>query len=274
VDKVERYEWAKAGDKGKACRIPVTVLKIDRSYQRGEVSERNTLRIAARFSWIAFGSIVVMQRASQDIFVVDGQQRLLAAIRRGEETVPCVLFQSDGPRHEAQAFLELNTHRVKVSAVDKFNAAAKAGNEPECIVARWLASIGLSVVADGKSLKGVCFPAVLLESWRVDSTIAKEAILLQQRINGTEPLCGDVHKAICWLLVKEVDIDQEVRKISLAGGRTAIMRSIRAIEIATVQRATWRTCGLGLLKVINHKRRKKIVVDDTGADDLPEKATP
>jgi hypothetical protein len=249
---------------GAATFCLVDELLID-SYQRDEVSEANTKAMAAAFSWTAFGRLVVMQRRDGRMFVVDGQQRLCAAKVRGETIVPCVVFPSDGPQHEASEFHRLNVRRVRVTAPQKFRAAAMAGIQPETEIARWLDSIGLTVMADGKSPHGVCFPAVLLDSWRASSENAKRAITLQRMINVADPLCGDVHKGLCWLLANGIDVGPDAKKLSQLGGRAAMLHAIKVMELETVQRASYRVCGLAILKLVNHRRRKKIPVPGEAA---------
>jgi hypothetical protein len=141
-DKVERYEWASTGDKGKSAVVNVNDLHIDTSYQRPEVSEKNTLATARLFNWSAFGTIVVMERSGGKKFIVDGQQRWLAAKRRGIAEIPCRIFSSNGRDHEAQAFCQLNTNRTAVRVFVRFNARATAGFQPEETIQKWLAGVG------------------------------------------------------------------------------------------------------------------------------------
>ena len=79
IDKVSRYEWSAPGNVGAFRWIPVEVLKIPEC-QREQISEANTLAVAGKFSWSNFGCATVQERDGGELMVVDGQQRLLAAM--------------------------------------------------------------------------------------------------------------------------------------------------------------------------------------------------
>jgi hypothetical protein len=266
VNKVERYDWVKPGDNGRQCKVAVDELKIDHAYQRPEVSDRNTLALSRGFNWVAFNSIVVMERANGDKYVVDGQQRLLAARRRGDiREVPCVLFKSDGREHEARAFISLNVRRTNVTAVAKFNASVRAALNPEKQIADWLATHGLAVTEDGKDMKGVDFPSCLIRSWSLNTDACKKAVSIQREVNGTEPLHSTCHKGIFWLLHNGVDVEEHADKLKRLGGRSAILRSVKTLEIETGAKASERGCGIGVLRLLNYKRRGNKIAVPEGA---------
>jgi hypothetical protein len=263
MNKIDQFKWTKPGDSGKQCTIRVDELLIDHSYQRREVGDGNTLSIARDLNWVAFNSLVVMQREDGKKYVVDGQQRLAAVKRRGDiKAVPCILFESDGPEHEAKAFLSLNVHRVKVSAVAKFDAAVMASEEPEKTISEWLASNGLRVNPDGKNKNGVCFPARLIRTWNINVKACKEAILLQREIDSDEPLHSDIHDGLFWLVNKGINVSEYVNKIKTMGGKIAMLQKIKKVQIETGCRSN-RTAGAGVLELINHKLKgRKIALPD------------
>lgn len=259
--KVERYDWANPGDHGRRCNLPVAELNIDNSYQRNEVSDINTLSTAREFCWLAFGVVVVMERSNGKKYIVDGQQRWLAAKRRGDiPAIPCVVFHSNGAEHEARAFIALNLHRTKVTAVQKFRVSDRAGIQPERKISEWLKSVDLAVTPDGKSTASVCFPAHLIRTWKANETACQTAIKLQRAINNGEPLHSSVHNGLCWLLCRNIDIAGNLPKLRERGGRSALLGSIRAVEIESGKNNHDRCCGLGILRVINHRRRTKIQI--------------
>ena len=257
--KSDRYNWALPGDKGRHARIAVADLKVDHSYQRPEVSDGNTIAIARAFSWVAFGVIVVMQRANGDYYIVDGQQRWLAALRREDiRDVPCIVFQSEGRDHEAKAFLSLNVRRINVRAVVKFLASVKAKLNPETEISEWLATQGLAIASSGRDVDGIDFPTLLLRTYKIDAQSAKNAVIIQRAINGTEPLHGRCHQGLFWLIHGGIKVNDYVPKIRGLGGRSAMLRAIQAVAIETNAAASPRVCGVGILRLINHKLRTKI----------------
>jgi len=256
VDKIDRYNWATPGDRGRYQKIGVGDLLVDHSYQRAEVSLLNTRGIAASFDWSAFGALVIMRRQSGKYYIVDGQQRWLAAKLRGDiRDVPCIVFHSDGREHEAQAFVALNVHRVTVKAVPKFLASAEAGLEPEATISTWLASLDLRVGQDGGNSKVIVFPAHLILTWKSNEQAAKNAIVIQRDINGDSPLHSVCHNGIWWLLSKGVDVVPHINKLMQAGGRSAMLHSVRTLCIETGKAAGRRMCGIGILRLINHRRK-------------------
>jgi hypothetical protein len=266
TDKAERYSWVKPGDSGRQYKVAVDELKIDHAYQRHEVSEQNTLALARGFNWVAFNSIVVMERENGDKYVVDGQQRVLAAKRRGDiREVPCVSFKSDGREHEARAFIALNVRRVKVPAVAKFNASVRAALTPEKQISEWLCTLGLSVTDDGKSMKGVCFPAHLIQTWKLNAECCKRAITIQRYVNGPEPLNSTCHDGIFWLLNNGINVEEYTDKLRRLGGRSAMLRSIKTVEIETNRKANMRIAGVGVMLQINYKCRGKKISLPQGA---------
>ena len=261
MNKAEQYSWVKPGDVGKPCRIKTDKLKFDYAYQRDEVSEIKTLRMARTFSWIAFGYIIVMERPNGALYVVDGGQRLRAAIRREDiESVPCVVFNSDGRQHEARAFLSLNVDRTPVTAVAKFNASVKAAKNPESEIAGWLRLEGMHVTADGKDRFGICFPSNLIQLWVTDPTSSKESIKINRIINGEEPLHSVGYKGVWWLLHSGVNMHDHLKKLMNCGGSSAVLRSVKTIELETGLKASVKTCGLGVLGLINYKLHNKIKI--------------
>jgi len=267
MNKPIRYQWEKLNGHGRELLIPVADLKIDKRYQRREVSETNTLSIARDFSWNAFGTLVVMEREGGEKYVVDGQQRLSAAIRRGDiSAVPCLVFKSSGPEEEAQVFLKLNCNRKYVTSHAKFNAGAMAGQYPEAEIVKWLSTIGLRITPDGKCLHGVSFPGYLVSTWSTDSENAKRAIDIQLFITGgMEPLHHALHLGIFTLLRHGINVLPEVSKIRSLGGKTAILNAIRAHVIeAGLKGTSAMSCAFGVLRIINFRRKKKIVLSLAG----------
>mgnify|MGYP003335309740 CR=1 FL=1 len=93
MNKVERYEWTALDAEGDLQWIDKAELSVDHTYQRPEAKQK-VLRIASEFSWQKFGCLVVSERQSGEMVVIDGQHRALAAIRRDDvNKVPCIVFR-------------------------------------------------------------------------------------------------------------------------------------------------------------------------------------
>jgi hypothetical protein len=258
MDKVKRYDWALPGDTGRYCHLSPDDLRVDGLYQRPEVSERNTLSIAREFDWTSFGVLIVMQRSDGSMWIVDGQQRWLAAKRRGDiETVPCIVFRSDGQEHEAKAFFSVNTKRKFVSSIAKFNANAIANESPERQIAEWLQWNGLHI-GDGTTLGAVGFPTLLIDTWKQDASLCKAALLVQLQIDPEQPLNGTIHKGLFHLLWHGFDMNEHVEKIKSLGGRDKMLREITRMAHKHDQARSPSIAADGILEVINVGRSRKL----------------
>jgi len=268
MNKEERYDWAKPGDRGRQCLLRVEDLKINHAYQRAQLSDENILAIARDFRWELFGVLIVMERNNGDMYVVDGQQRLAAAKRRGDiVTVPCQVFRADETRKHAAAFLGINTRRKLVSAIDKFRAAVWEESEPQLSVSRFLREVGLVVGVNSAPSVNMSFPDLVCVTWKRNEDITKRAVKMQIDIcGGEDSLNHSIHKGFVYLLAKGFDIEQYAQKIKAAGGKTALMGAInKAKENGSFSGISEKVAALGVLYVINKHRRNKmhLVVDGT-----------
>lgn len=120
--KVARYGWTTQGQPGELCYIEKTALHVDPTYQRDE-SPAEIARIRREFNWLSFGCLTVVRRPDGKLMVVEGQQRLAAAMGRSDiSTLPCSLFVATNIKEEARAFLDANLNRKPISSVDTFRS--------------------------------------------------------------------------------------------------------------------------------------------------------
>lgn len=257
-NKVERYDWALPGDDGKFRCVPVGDLKIDHSYQRAEVGDTNILAIARGFKWSAFGVLIVMERANGGLYVVDGQQRLAAVKRRGDiDKVPCYVFTSDGKDREAQAFIDLNTARTKVSAMDKFIAAARANLEPAKSISSWLRSEEFTLTKNGHTAGGISFPGHLVRTWMQDAEAAKQSLLIQRELSLDKTMAVPIHLGINYLLRAGIPVRDEIPKLIAEGGKDRLLGAIRNESRNSNVADNGKVCALGILTVVNYRRKNR-----------------
>jgi hypothetical protein len=130
--------------------LSVHDLNIADAYQRAMIGHQIN-RIAKRFDDDAFGSLLVGRRKDGTYWVVDGLQRLSAARKIGRNRVPCRIFESEGPQHEAAVFRKVNKDRSNVNAVALFKALLAEGDEESIAIHDAVASLGLKIrVESGK----------------------------------------------------------------------------------------------------------------------------
>jgi hypothetical protein len=132
-------------------------LKKDDSYQRAYVDEARALKMAANYNPDAFGAIVVGLRDDGSFYVVDGWHRTLVALLLDRDVVPCLVFKSTGPAHEAAVFKLLNKDRKAVTPVDVFLAELVAGDPVVVEMAGIIKANGFEVshVPHPKNLRAV-----------------------------------------------------------------------------------------------------------------------
>jgi hypothetical protein len=259
LTKKEHYNWDDLDAQCVHMSIPIDKLNVDSSYQRGEASNTGTLEKAKRMQFAAAGAIIVAKRFDGTYWIVDGLQRTLAAKRRGDiKEMQCMVFPSKGKDHEAEVFLLCNKGRVPVCAMHKYKTSVTAGRSPEKEINEWLALNNYSV-SDNGGFNVIRFPAKLIQNWLMNPQACKDAILISSQICGEEPnahiFCG-----IAILIRNGIDVKSEVQKIISLGGATRIMKEINTLAITLGTSKSLRICGMGILTVINHKRRKKLSV--------------
>ena len=142
IDKVARYGWEIKDEPGQLRKLHKDCLQIHPAYQRDALASK-IKEITANWSWVACGAIVVGERGGE-FWVIDGQHRVLSAKRRSDIThLPCIVFETDGVKQEAIAFLDLNTGRKPVSSIGKFKAMLASEDAAAMIVHETLARLGV-----------------------------------------------------------------------------------------------------------------------------------
>lgn len=129
LSKVEQYKWIIKGVPGELAWLSKHVLQVDHAYQR-IAKDARVLKLARRWNWLACGVLTVALRGDV-YYVVEGQHRLLAALRRNDiERLPCVVFRSVSVHDEAVAFRDANKERRPLNTFEQWNADLVAADEP------------------------------------------------------------------------------------------------------------------------------------------------
>jgi len=98
------------------------IIPVD-EYQRDESEGRIAAEIAMHFDRVAFGVLLVIQRADGTMMVADGGTRLSAAKQRQDiDTVPCIVFSGLTDKQEADVFLRVNLNRRKLRVNQQHHA--------------------------------------------------------------------------------------------------------------------------------------------------------
>jgi len=250
--KKERYRWA---DTDMLVSEPILLdlkdLNVD-EYQRGEASKPSTTEKAKNFSFEAAGAPIVAKRNDGTFWIVDGLQRILAIVKRGDvEKIWCMVFRSRGKSHEAAVFFLCNIGRVNVEAIHKFNVAVAANYQPQAQIAEWLADNGF-IVANHDSKHTIRFIAQVQQIWGISPESAKRALLFCREINYGY-MDNMIFKGASLLVRRGIEIEAYAGKVKNMGGVPCVKQKINEIAILMGTSKSWYACGKGLLDIINHK---------------------
>lgn len=160
MTKIERYGWEMKDEPGEMVLLDKRSLVVDSEYQR-QASDAKVVGIAKKWSWLAMGAIIVVFRDGCN-YVVDGQHRVMAAMRRSDiSMLPCVRFASNGIKTEAQGFIDANTMRKPISALDKFRALVMTDDKSALFLERLLTQYGRRLSHGGGPASVSCVSLLL-----------------------------------------------------------------------------------------------------------------
>lgn len=160
IAKVDRYNWQVQDAPGHQQMINKNWLLVDSSYQRN-VSDAKVLNIAREWSWIACATIVVALRDGK-FYVIDGQHRVMAALRRADITyLPCIVFKITDVANEAQGFLTIQTQRKAMYSAEKFKALTITENPAALFVQNLVAQSGRIIDRSSEKNTVACISLLL-----------------------------------------------------------------------------------------------------------------
>lgn len=193
MNKVQRYNWDDVIDApGKLMYIDKEDLVVDESYQRTATKGR-VRNIARSWSWLACGVIIVANRFGV-LYVVDGQHRALAAKSRPEvRKLPCIVYQSESGKEEADAWVKANTHRKMPTSVERFKALKESGNEDAIYLQEVLDRLNIKISGHTNG------PSTIKSIQRALEIIKRDRTQFEILITLLAELCTD-HPINEWLL--------------------------------------------------------------------------
>lgn len=118
----EIYNWETHNSPGRFDYIDKRKLFVDPTYQRdGSNTKANS--IASEWNWVACSCICVNDRQDGTFAVIDGQHRVLAAMKRDDiDKLPCLVFSLGSIAEEAKGFLDTNSGNRVPRMMEKFKA--------------------------------------------------------------------------------------------------------------------------------------------------------
>lgn len=258
---------------GEFAMIHKDKLTVDERYQRDSAKAKAKVAdIARNWSWIAFGALSVALREDGEWFIMDGGHRWQAAKLRPEiGELPCLVYDLDDIRQEAQGFLDINTARKQMASLARFKAKIIIGDKAALVVDELLTRAGL-VPQEGGSPGGVSCVGVLMDLARDDELVLRRIWpILVDLLRGKR--MTQYHAMAMWQLEKNLEDGQTLteknwRDRIMAVGAEEIMAAI-STAAAYHQVARGRNaCAIGLANALNKGRRNllKHKITAGGAD--------
>lgn len=145
TDKIVRYGWTVADKPGLLKLISKHDLFIPEEYQR-DLNESKAKEYSSNWSWFGCGVLIVARRPNGLHYVVDGQHRKAAAMRRSDiSELPCIVFETENLKEEAKAFITANTNRKAMTAIEKLKGLSESGDETSAFVVNQISKYGLRI---------------------------------------------------------------------------------------------------------------------------------
>lgn len=259
MTKIDRYKWIVKDGPGALMTINKHDLQINPEYQR-QLVQHKVLKMSAAWSWIACSVITVGMRDGV-WWVVDGQHRVAAAMRRADITaLPCIVFELEDVRDEARGFLNINDLRKSMTSVDRLRASAVAGDEAAKQFDFLCRKLGLTLTPNGNS------PGTIKSAGWGMKRMAEDPVATTIIMELAAELCATDHVAIqekllggLWYLHKNCEANltdaklrQRIKKI----GATALKNEVNKAS-AFYSRGGDKTWAMGMLIAINKGLRTR-----------------
>lgn len=268
VDKIARYKWLSRNNPGKLEYVPKSLLQVDGRYQRS-LNDAKRLRIASSFNWAAFGVLIVARRNDGSLWVIDGQHRLMAAQSRSDvKEVPAVIFEFGANLvDEATDFLIANKDRKPLTGVDSFKAMVFSEDPIALEVQKMIHDAGRTVGDSTPIARRIRCVKAMCNCMSANAEAMRRIWPLIVELMGSYDLDNRLVQGMHWLECHLLDptgndrslTELETQRKLLTAGYTAILRAI-GDAAAYYNRGGQVVFARGILKVINHRRRIRLIM--------------
>ena len=266
LSKVVRYKWKSNDDKGEFTWVHKASLSVDFAYQR-DATHGKVIEIAKDWSWMGCGVILVVRRPDGLLYVIDGQHRVSAAMKRDDITdLPCMIFDVSEVCDEAKGFLNANTLRKPVPAVAKFRAMVVAGDQRAADVQDVLDDLGMVI---GKNASSRVFGSI---AWAVKAAGQDVASFRKTMLTAKE-LCGETGsmpeylcRGMFALQRRHAALDNvKFVKRMMSVGYVAIVNDIQAASVYFKEggERVWMT---GIINAVNRGLRNRFYDESKSGD--------
>jgi len=266
--KREWYRWSDPGQPGTLKWVDKYALHVDGRYQREMVSENKVRDLAASWNWLAYQPITVVQRADGSLWVLEGGQRVRAALRRDDvPKLPAWVHEVGLLEQEAAAFEETNRRRTTVDAFHNHRALVVAKDAVAIEVDAIVRSVGYEVVA-GQRPYGFQSVRALERAVKTDPQIARDVmVFLASLAEDGEPITKAVLEGTFYAaraLRPKHDILSGRWATKLAAAGLGGLNAACTRHAQVVGQGGQKICAQAILGVLNKGARKKLSFDLEG----------
>lgn len=263
MTKEDRYKWTNADRKGEFMWIAKGMLRIDPSYQRTDaISESRISTLVKLWSWIACGCLIVARRPDGSLWVVDGQHRLLAAMKRASILdLPCMVFDQIEIKEEAKAFGWTNNQRGPMPGTSQFKASVVAEDPIACAVQKMIDEAGYRVKRTATAPNTVACVTAMQNCYKISEERCRKIWKLLVSIHNEAPIMDRVFIGAFHL---EGELSKNGHSLTDANNRDCLERNgVEQIKRSMSSAAAYygkggaRVYAQGLADLLNHKRHEK-----------------
>lgn len=199
MDKAEKFKWTIEDEPGVPFLLSKKELQIDEEYQR-EIYESKVLTIAANWSWMACGALLVAEREPGEFFVFDGGHRREAAMRLSKiDELPCVVFKLNDKCKEALAFVRANCNRKTMSSYHKLRALLAGRDIVAQDAVALMQSTGFRPAKSGAAANTVVCIAAFMSAFRAQRNLLTSLWPLLSKLHHGLVLNERVLKALLYI---------------------------------------------------------------------------
>lgn len=254
LDKPAQFIW-----------VEKELILVDASYQRDICFTSKVYSMIKGWSWVACGALIVGRRkGTGELYAVDGQHRHAAALKLDWlKKLPCLVFETDGPKEEAALFLSCNLNRSVPKASQTFRAGLVSENKIDLLLNQLVESHGRFVSTRGGRKQGVSCISLLRESLEKDESLTREVFAMTHAICADEHFHENIFKGLFYLSVMcqkkgiEGPNSEEYLNAWKTVGRSGCLMAIKKVQIELSKGSVDKVCAKGLRDLANKLVKKK-----------------
>lgn len=260
IKKPGKNSWTNKDNPGSFLMISKNELYVDHSYQR-DARDTRVNTIAKNWDWVKFGAISVSMRPDSSFYIIDGQHRHQAAMRRDDvDMLPCMVFEMSETTDEARGFLDINTMVGPPSMVEKFRVMVKL-NDPGAVKLQRLADeCGRKIDRQASANSIACIARLLYHMRYYPDALDRVWSVLLEVCEG-EVFNNRIVEGIVWLehnLPEGKSLAHPTYKRILCSiGYKALLKQIQD-TIKYEDQSGMAIWGQGILKALNKRLRNRL----------------